>query len=142
MSLALGALPTGAPPWLQAAGGVVFVIVALFGQYPVKAAADAVKARRAGMARRETEAREQTRTMRREHLELTIEAITEENIRLRQINSVLDHHKGQLWDHVGTLEAHIIDGKGAPPPRRPVLTDRPPGIDQWADYDDRGQRRG
>lgn len=138
--IALAPLPQGGPPWLTVAGGVVALIVMVFGKFPVQAALEARRARREGMAARETEAREQTRQMRREYVELSMEALAEENERLSRRIEVREYHVGQLWDHVGALEAHIIDGKGAPPPRRPVLLDRPPGVDQWAGYEARGQR--
>lgn len=61
---ALGALPGGAPDWLVAVYGIVAVLVALFGRNFGASIVATVKNRRAGLAARETEARQQERQFR------------------------------------------------------------------------------
>lgn len=60
----LGTLPGGAPDWLAAVWGVVVILVALFGKGFGATITSSIRNRRAGLATRETEARQQEREFR------------------------------------------------------------------------------
>lgn len=109
---------------LAIAGAVVALIVGLFGAGAAKDALKGLRAWRAGISANQKVAREQERVYRREGVELTLESLES---RLHDVEARLDEterRNAELWNHVGVLETHIIEGKGPPPPRRPVFDDR------------------
>lgn len=124
MTFAAASPPPGTPGWLVVASGVVLLLVSVFGTGFGKAVASAIRQARAGVATRESQAREQERVVTREDRELTLESLAG---RLADVEDRLDETERRntiLWNHVGALETHIILGKGPETmPQRPVFSD-------------------